>query len=90
MPNGKSLFTVFVELQLVVKNLLELFRIFVVGNSSSKHSENVNNNFLIFGIMVITAIIMSVEHRSVNLKHLIMYLFCLGSISKDFTNDEMN
>ena len=67
----------FVELQLVVKNLLELFIIFVVGNSSSKLSENVNNNFLIFGIMVITAIIMSVEHRSVNLKHLIMYFLTL-------------
>ena len=77
MPNGKSLFTMFVELQLVVKNLLELFIIFVVGNSSSKLSENVNNNFLIFGIMVITAIIMSVEHRSVNLKHLIMYFLTL-------------
>lgn len=60
------------------KKLARTVIIFVVGNSSSKHSENVNNNFLIFGIMVsLTAIIMSVEHRSVNLKHLIMYFLTL-------------
>lgn len=60
------------------KKLARTVIIFVVGNSSSKHSENVNNNFLIFGIMVsLTAIVMSVEHRSVNLKHLIMYFLTL-------------
>ena len=60
------------------KKLARTVIIFVVGNSSSKHSENVNNNFLIFGIMVsLTAIVMSVEYKSVNLKHLIMYFLTL-------------